>query len=189
MGVEKTVTSHILWQSLLSASNIKLFWKDVERRFLGASQSFLDYNGFKSINDILGKTDEDIGWHIDPYPYMNDEYQVIQTGCTIQNSNGKCIIKGQVRHIQATKMPLRNEDGKIIGLIGYFMDVTDVKNNTDMLLSHANTDQLTGLVNRRGLMQAFDEYIAEYEKRIWILQSCSWISITLRRSMIPTDML
>ncbi len=158
-------TEHILWNSLLDSTHIKFFWKDQDRRFLGASRSFLDYYGFDSIDMILGKTDEEIGWHINPDPYHNDEVTVIEQGRAIHESPGTCIIRGQVRNILATKMPLRDDEGRVTGLIGYFVDVTDEYRRNELLVTRANTDQLTGLLNRHGFQVAVDEYIRAYEKR------------------------
>lgn len=42
---------------------LKVFWKDKDRRFCGASSSFLDYYGLDSVHDLLGKTDDDLRWH------------------------------------------------------------------------------------------------------------------------------
>lgn len=159
---KKKIAEHHLLKALVSQTEIKVFWKDKDRRFLGASQSFLDFYGL-SFDALEGKTDEEMGWHIHPEPYKNDEYQVISTGIPIYESAGKCIIKGKVRHIVATKLPVRDDSGEIIGLIGYFRDVTDQKKDTEQLITKVNTDELTGLVNRRGLSDALDEFVKEYE--------------------------
>jgi diguanylate cyclase (GGDEF)-like protein/PAS domain S-box-containing protein len=153
-----------LFNTLAEYADVKIFWKDKERRFLGASKSFLDFYGI-GLDDILGKTDEDLGWHINPEPYQNVEYQVIQTGVPIYASKGKCIIRGNVRHIIATKMPVHNEDGDIVGLVGYFWDVTDRQSDMDKIMTKVNTDELTGLANQRALSEATAEYIEEYYKR------------------------
>lgn len=162
----KIFTEHDLIQSFVDSADIMLFWKDADRRFRGASKSFLDYYGFSSVNEILGKTDEDMGWHIDPDPYRNDENIVIRTGKSILNSEGKCIIRGKVRHIVASKFPIRNADGELCGLVGYFRDVTETKEASDHeknILS--SVDKLTGLNNRKGLDDAAKEYINEYESK------------------------
>ncbi len=160
---ENQFTEKHLLQSLISQSEINVFWKDKERKFLGANKSFLDYYGL-SEEEILGKTDEDMGWHINPEPYQNDESRVLESGEPIYQSPGKCIIKGKVCHIIATKLPVRDDAGEVVGLIGYFQDVTDRKESMSHLIKKANTDELTGLLNRRGFLEAVEEYKAEYEK-------------------------
>ncbi len=158
-----TITEHDLLTALLSAPNIKYFWKDNKRRFVGASQSFLDYYGFDSLDAIKGKTDEDMGWHIDPEPFKNDERSVIKEGTSICEQHGTCIIRGKVRHISATKMPIRNSKNEICGLVGFFEDITETYNEKKKLKKAANSDTLTGLLNRTGLAKVLDEYIHGFE--------------------------
>ncbi|MBO6137936.1 MAG: GGDEF domain-containing protein [Lachnospiraceae bacterium] len=157
------ITKQDLLAALLSAPNIKYFWKDTKRRFVGASQSFLDYYGFSSLDAILGKTDEDMGWHIDPEPFKQDERTVIKEGVSLCEQHRTCIIKGKVRHISATKMPILNEKKEICGLVGFFEDITETYNEKKKLKKAANTDTLTGLLNRTGLAKVLDEYIYSYE--------------------------
>ncbi len=57
-NVERTYST--IWENLVWNSDIKFFWKDSDRRFRGVSQSFLDFYGIKSRDDILGKNDEDM---------------------------------------------------------------------------------------------------------------------------------
>ena len=39
----------------------------------GYIEAFLDFYGFESADVLIGKTDEDMGWHSDPEPFMQDE--------------------------------------------------------------------------------------------------------------------
>ncbi|MDD6351808.1 MAG: EAL domain-containing protein [Lachnospiraceae bacterium] len=110
-----------LWQELMLHIPLPIFWKDINRRFLGASQYFLDYYGFRSVDDILGRTDEDMGWHPNNENYLSDEEEILRTGAVHFNVPGKCIVNGESRRIYATKWPTYR-DGKITGLMGYFLD-------------------------------------------------------------------
>ncbi len=159
------VTDQDVLGAILSVANIKYFWKDTERRFLGASKSFLDYYGFQSLDMILGKNDEDMGWHLDPSPFRSDEYIVLKEGRSLYDRPGTCIIKGQVRHILATKVPIWGDDGDIKGLVGFFEDVTDTHKENERLHTIVNTDPVTGLLNRNGFVSAVEDYIEGYEKR------------------------
>ncbi len=113
-----------LFDSIINTSQDCVFWKDKERRFLGVNQSFLDYYGFESDDILIGKTDEDMGWHNDPEPFKQDELRVL-AGESTYKVMGKCIIRGEERDIIASKRPLY-EGNEIVGLVGSFVDVTDV---------------------------------------------------------------
>ncbi|WP_191013812.1 EAL domain-containing protein [Treponema zioleckii] len=117
----KSASTVDFWNSAVFESDIKFFWKDKNRRFLGASRAFLNYYGMRSSKTIIGKTDEEIGWHIDDSPFKKDEMDVLEKGIMIQNASGKNIINGLPHDIQATKFPIYH-DGKIVGLMGYFFD-------------------------------------------------------------------
>lgn len=110
-----------LFDNLLCHLPMGVFWKDSRRRFLGANPYFLDYYGFSSVADILGKTDEDMGWHPDNEKYRSNEEDVIASGIVVSSVPGRCIAKGVSRDIYATKWPTY-EDGRISGLMGYFLD-------------------------------------------------------------------
>ena len=113
-----------LLERILDTTQTALFWKDKERRFLGANKAFLDYYEFPSEQVILGKTDEDMGWHETDEPFKGDEWHVLRTGESTYRVHGRCMSHGQMRDIVASKSPLI-ENGEIVGLVGSFEDVTD----------------------------------------------------------------
>ena len=118
----------LLWKNVRAYSRVKYFWKDMDRRFIGVSQSFLDYYGLKSADDVIGKTDEDMRWHVAESPYKCDEEAILSQGIRTNDVPGKCIIKGVLHDIVSSKMPLYR-DGKIIGLIGYFTDAEEFRDH------------------------------------------------------------
>ncbi|MCR5555988.1 MAG: GGDEF domain-containing protein [Butyrivibrio sp.] len=152
-----------IFEYVLQLIPIGVFWKDKERRFLGANKMFLDYYGLSSVDEILGKTDEDMGWHIDPEPFKSIELRVINNGETVSEQPGQCIVKGNIRLIRASKAPLI-VDGKIEGLIGYFRDVTEEVAERDRLNVLSQTDELTGLLNRRAYSDISRQYEIQFKK-------------------------
>ncbi len=151
-----------MWENTVNNSSIKFFWKDNDRRFLGASRAFLDFYGFK-IEDILGKTDEDMGWHVDGKAYKSDEIDVLTKGAIIANVPGQCIVKGVVHNIMCYKSPIY-ENGKIIGLMGYFNDVDEEMAKIDKLYTAKKTDPVTGLMNDKAFMETMIDYAHEYNE-------------------------
>ncbi|MCR5469000.1 MAG: EAL domain-containing protein, partial [Lachnospiraceae bacterium] len=152
-----TDLSEVAWKNLEENTDIMFFWKDRNRRFLGASRAFLDYYGFKSADMILGKTDEEMGWHPDEQQYKDVEEDVIKRGLVMSAVPGQIFVKGSIRNIQATKFPLM-KDGEVVGLIGYFED------QENRVVSSANTDlelyadAEKGVMNMRGLYLALQSY-------------------------------
>ncbi|MCR4658249.1 MAG: GGDEF domain-containing protein [Lachnospiraceae bacterium] len=113
-----------LFDSIINTSQDCVFWKDKNRRFMGVNQAFLDFYGFGSEDILIGKTDEDMGWHNDPEPYRQDELRVL-SGESTYKVQGKCMAQGEERDIVASKRPLY-ENGEIVGLVGSFMDITEL---------------------------------------------------------------
>ena len=113
-----------IFEQIIDTSSDALFWKDSQRRFVGVNKAFLDFYSFESEDVLIGKNDEDMGWHSDPVPFMQDELRVL-SGETTYKVQGKCIVRGLERDIIASKKPLY-KDGKIVGLVGGFTDVTDL---------------------------------------------------------------
>ena len=142
-----------LFDSIINTSQDCVFWKDKERRFLGVNQAFLDFYGFESADILLGKTDEDMGWHSDPEPFKQDELRVL-SGRSTYKVQGKCMVRGEERDIIASKRPLY--DGKnIIGLVGSFVDITDVLRRSGV------TSQVVYTIDKLRQYSFFDKLVDE----------------------------
>ena len=158
----KDVSEERVWRTVLDSGIIRLFWKDLDRRFLGVSKGFLDYYGFGSAEDVIGKNDEDLGWHVQPGHYKSDEERVISEVITTHNEPGQCICDGENRDIIASKTPLYDFNGKIQGLVGFFMDKDLITVHDSRGSETKRRDILTGLLNSRGIHEdvrvSKDEY-------------------------------
>ncbi|MBR3326528.1 MAG: EAL domain-containing protein [Atopobiaceae bacterium] len=161
------VPKDLLWDTLLELVPAGVFWKDKDRRFLGVNKNFLDFYEFSSANEVLGKNDEEMGWHVDTDPFKNNELRVIMRGEPVLNAHGTCLARGEVRNIVASKIPLcRN--GEVVGLLGYFTEEHEVgadggeRDILDRLGRMAETDQLTDIPNKRGLLVAAGSYADSY---------------------------
>ncbi len=151
----------VLWKNFTQYSDTAFFWKDSGRRFIGANQAFLKYFGFSSADVLIGRTDEDMGWHIDPEPYARDEEYILRTGEQTFLKPGTCLCKGQMRNIAASKMPIYR-NGEIIGLMGYFLDMTDWKKAGLEIDKLSRMDPLTGSLSILGLVEAVLRYQDSY---------------------------
>lgn len=156
-----TVTGEVLWKNLVLNAKRMYFWKDADRRFAGASESFLQYFGLHSAKEIIGKTDEDIGWHIDPEPFKKDEEEILRTGKKIFLQRGYCIVNGANRDIIASKIPVYR-DGRITGILGTVIDAEDARRFFGEERRLSSVDLVTGLANARGISDSVYRYLVEY---------------------------
>ena len=154
-----------LWNSLVKSKLFRIFWKDRDRRFVGVSQGFLEFYGFSSAEELIGKNDEEMGWHVHPDLYKNDEYKVIHEGATFRNVHGKCMSHGENKDILASKTPLYDANGEIRGLLGYFIDFDSVGINDQQGAERSRRDLLTGLLNSRGISEEAEAFHDEYYLR------------------------
>ena len=149
---DEFITADSLWQAVSSQKRIGFFWKDRSRRFLGASASFCRYYGLTE-SDLLGKTDEDMGWHPHPEQFRKDEERVLKDGDTVTGALGECLVGGEIRKIIASKVPVRSH-GKIIGLAGCFIDITDAAAMAESYEKHAELDRISGLLSESAMLAA-----------------------------------
>lgn len=148
--------------SLKKKSEFKFFWKDRNRRFLGASDAFLRYYGFSDETAILGKTDEDMGWHLGDSTYKAEEEKVLQKGQISYNARGKCIAKGMLHAIRATKVPVY-DGNEIIGLLGWFVDLDNEAEAKERDSIYRLTDDESGVLSYRGIVIEEEHYADAFQ--------------------------
>ena len=157
------LTDGSLWRAISRDETMGFFWKDRDRRFIAANQTFLDYYGFESVDEIRGKTDEDMGWHVDPVPYMEDELRVLNEGYCTHDVVGQCISHGEIRAIMASKRPVYR-NGRIVGLVGYFIDIAEKWRPSDEMSMMPLIDPVTDTLNYTGLAASLSRYVDSYMK-------------------------
>lgn len=106
--------------------------------------------------------DEEMGWHVSPDRFKNDEYRVLHYCEQINDAKETCISHGKIRFIKAWKFSIiRNSS--IVGLVGYFVDPGIVAAGTQNITA-IHQDSVTGMLDRRGLYDAFCQYQSSWQK-------------------------
>ena len=112
------------------------WWKDVNGRYRGCNDSILTLLGLKSSSDIIGKTDYDLPWAEQADQLIQHDKLVMQTGLPQTREEVATSKGGKLFTFLVTKVPLRNEQGRIIGTIGSSVDITELKQiQTELALS------------------------------------------------------
>lgn len=105
-----------------------IYWKDKYSVHLGCNEQFAIAAGFKDRSEVIGKTDDDFPWQSQAGKYREDDIHVITSGEPRLNiedfmpyDNGKQAI------VITNKVPLRDLNGDIIGVLGIATDITQQK--------------------------------------------------------------
>ncbi|HEX9926753.1 MAG TPA: PAS domain S-box protein, partial [Anaerolineae bacterium] len=115
-----------LMRTLLDNLPDLIFVKDKESRFLLVNEASLRM-GQITMDDIIGKTDFEINPTDLATQYYADDQAVIHSGQVVIDREELNISAGQERWFSTTKVPLRDSQGHIIGLVGMSRDITERK--------------------------------------------------------------
>jgi PAS domain S-box-containing protein len=111
-----------------------VYFKDTQSRFLRASDSMAYMFGKQSAEELVGKTDFDFFSEEHARPAFEDEQTIIRTGQPILGLAEKEVFPdGRFGWSLTSKMPLRDETGKIVGTFGISKNMTDLKYSEEEL--------------------------------------------------------
>jgi PAS domain S-box-containing protein len=106
-----------------------IFWKDLNSVFLGCNQSFAEMVGATSPQEIVGKTDYDLTWKQEEAERLRVcDRQVMESDTAELNRIESWLTPDQQqRWLEMAKIPLHDETGAVIGILGSITDITDRK--------------------------------------------------------------
>ena len=138
-----------LWKALMSQDQIGFSWKDRDLKYAGANETILRYYHW-TMDDIIGRSDEELGRQRDPERVRRQEERVIREGAAIPMTPAESVVGGQIRHIMVSKYPIYTGD-EITGLLEYFTDVSETADRMEKEMSVQKVDPVTGLMNEHAL--------------------------------------
>lgn len=106
-----------------------IYVKDRQSRFVLCNTEVLRRKGLPTVEAVVGKTDYDFYPHEIAAEVYQNEQELMSSGRPIVNQE-RCVVgrrAGARTWNLTTKVPLKNERGEIIGLVGIGRDVTDHK--------------------------------------------------------------
>jgi PAS domain S-box-containing protein len=141
-----------LLRTLIDNIPDSIYTKDVEYRKTLANKAEINFMGATSEEEVIGKTDFDF------YPkklaedFRKDDQLVIEKGEVIINREEYVLdSNGNKRWLLSSKLPIKDKENRIIGLVGIGRDITyrkhaeqELQNSFDLL--NKLTDQVPGVV-------------------------------------------
>lgn len=96
-----------------------LFWiKDTESRILYGNSQFIEHQGFKSLDQILNKTDFDFSPSHLAFQFVNDDKRVMAGHCVLERLELNHTSTGELGWFSTSKRTLVDEDGNLLGTYG-----------------------------------------------------------------------
>ncbi|WED21382.1 ATP-binding protein [Vibrio sp. JC009] len=138
-----------LLKLILDTIPCRVFWKDRDQVYRGANKLFIQDAGLASAEALIGKTDLELPWAEDQgSAYQADDLQIMQSGKAIlAYEEQQTQVDGSVLWLETSKIPLRNENNEIIGVLGTYVDIT-ARKLAEQRLEEFNTE-LEQLVEER----------------------------------------
>ena len=153
-----------LMRMLIDQITDPIFVKDLESRFMLANEAVAQIMGVPSPADLLGKTDAQFYPPAVAANFRADEERVL-SGQPLLNKEEPVVspVGGDQHFLLTTKLPFRNPDGKVIGLVGIGHDITERRQSEETI---ANERQLL-----RTLIDLLPEtiYIKDLDSRFQVV--------------------
>ena len=138
-----------------------VFWKDRTSTYIGCNRTFALTAGLQSPQEIVGKTDFDLPWaNTEAAHYVADDRDVMARGFpklgiieTQRRADGRTI------WFDTNKVPVLNEAGEVVGVLGTSNDITGRKEEEAQRLTvvHALGERIKEMTALYGALQLLQE--------------------------------
>ena len=106
----------------------RVFWKDLNFKYLGCNKLLAQDAGLESPEEIIGKDDFELSWKETAHLYRADDMATIENNCSKINFEEPIHREdGTFAWVKTSKTPLHNEVGEVIGMFGSYEDISDRK--------------------------------------------------------------
>ncbi len=118
-----------LVENLIELLPFPIYWKDRQSRYVGCNSSFAKYAGWNTPGEVAGKTDFDMRWQ-EAADVHRAEDQFLIKNCAQKNARVEPEVApgGSIAWMRTAKIPLRDHRQRVIGVLGFYYDVTEPAN-------------------------------------------------------------
>ena len=161
MSLPNALNDAFLFSALMETTADSIYFKDRDCRLLRVSRKMAKDLGFADPADLVGKTDIDLfgeafgeGTRLDDIRIMDMDRPIIGMIESRQMEDGR------VNWTLTTKLPLHDDAGAVIGLVGITREINEIR-QTEVALQHLAThDTLTDLPNRFLMVDRLGQLLA-----------------------------
>lgn len=126
--------SNNILQSVIETIPVRVFWKDHNLRYLGCNTAFANDGGQASPQGIIGKLDSELTWKDQAHLYQADDASVMRSKQSkLAYEEPQTTPNGDTIWLRTSKLPLFDNGGKTLGILGIYEDITSQKKIEDAL--------------------------------------------------------
>ncbi|MBE2200671.1 MAG: GAF domain-containing protein [Anaerolinea sp.] len=120
-------TSQTMLQTVIDNIPQSIFWKNSDSVYLGCNRNFANNAGLATPDDIIGKTDYDLPWATtEAEAYRADDHEVMETNHPkLHIIETQLQADGKQAWLDTNKLPLHDENGRVVGTLGTFENITE----------------------------------------------------------------
>jgi PAS domain S-box-containing protein len=121
--------SRNMLQTVLDSIPSAVFWKDRDSIYLGGNRTWLEATGLKSSEEVVGKSDYDLPWEKGQADtFREDDRRVMESGIPEYDIIEPYLqTDGTQAWAKTNKVPLRDKEGNVTGVLGTYEDITERK--------------------------------------------------------------
>jgi PAS domain S-box-containing protein len=123
-----------LFENIISNIPVYVFWKDKDSRYLGCNQRFATVAGVRRKEAIAGKTDLDLAWKTKEAELTRQiDQKVMRRGEPLLDlEETQLQADGREATFLSSRVPLRDDSGSVVGILGIYIDITERKRNEEI---------------------------------------------------------
>ncbi len=179
-----------------------VFWKDKNLVYLGCNRRFAADAGLNSPEEIIGKRDAELVWREQAELYNEDDRRVMGSNQPKLNfEEPQTTPSGEKIWLQTSKVPLHDNEGNVIGIMGMYGDIT-ARKRVEEALQHARDElelrveeRTIELARERNLLRAVMDnlpdnmYVKDRQGRILLANQATThhVGLTLEEMIGKTD--
>lgn len=119
----------VMFNTLMDNLPARITFKDLESRYVRINKTKVKALGIKDQSEVFGKTDFDVFGAAHSQQAMDAEKEMIRSGTSVFDKEELIRFKdGRTSWGSTSRIPLTNEEGKIMGGLVITWDITDRKN-------------------------------------------------------------
>jgi diguanylate cyclase (GGDEF)-like protein/PAS domain S-box-containing protein len=111
----------------------RIFWKDVNMRYLGCNHLFAEDAGQRGADEIVGKADANLYRADAAARFSAADARVLHEGVSLLDYEEVIEVRGRQIWLKKTKVPLHDANGQVIGILGAYEDITARKQAEQLL--------------------------------------------------------